>query len=221
MADVYQATQEQQAAPAPKASSPMSHIHDIVNAHGVESLLSSFTSFPAKVCFETQDDNEQVVLFMRQHPVVNVPWIVLTILMLVVPSVFSFFPPYMMMPGTYQFIVTSGWYLFVFGYVLAKFMGWFFNIYIVTNERVVDVDFSNIFYRRISTARLEEIQDVNVTSAGAFETFFGYGQIAIQTAAEVPEFEFESVPHPDVVGKVLNELVDIEHGEGEKGVSNV
>ncbi len=218
MAEVFSAGQQQTGTES-KQPAPMAHIHDIMRVHGVESLLSSFSSFPQKVCFETQDDNEQVVLFMRQHPVVNVPWIVLTILMLVIPSVFSFFPPYAISPGTYQFIITVGWYLFVFGYALAKFMGWFFNIYIVTNERVVDVDFSNIFYRRISTARLEEIQDVNVTSAGAIETFFGYGQITIQTAAEIPEFEFEAVPHPDVVGKVLNELIDIEHGEEAKGVA--
>ena len=220
MADVY-STGQQPAKTIPPASSPLDHVREMMGTRGIESLLSSFSSFPQKVCFETQDENEQVILFLRQHPIVNVPWVLLTIVLLVLPSLFVFFPPYASLPGTYQFIVSLGWYLFVFGYVLAKFMSWFFNIYIVTSERVVDVDFSNIFYRRISTARLEEIQDVNVTSAGAFETFFGYGQITIQTAAEVPEFEFESVPHPDVVGKVLNELVDIEHGEGEKGAPNV
>ena len=199
------------------APSPLQHIRDMMGAKGGESLLSSFSSFPTKVCFETQDENEQVILFLRQHPIVNVPWILLDIILLVIPPLFSFFPPYAMLPGTYQFVITMGWYLFVAGYTLAKFMGWFFNIYIITSERVVDVDFTDIFYRHISTARLDEIQDVTVVSSGAGETFFGYGSITIQTAAEIPEFAFESIPHPDVVGKTLNELIDLEHAEEQKG----
>ena len=123
--------------------------------------------------------------------------------MLTLPSIFAFFPPYAGLPAGYQFVITTGWYMFVMGFALAKFMGWFFNIYIVTDERIVDVDFLNIFFRRISTAKIEEIQDVSVTSSGAMETFFGYGNVFIQTAAEVSQFEFLAVPRPDVVGKIL------------------
>jgi hypothetical protein len=96
-------------------------------------------------------------------------------------------------------------------------MGWFFNIYILTDERIVDVDFKNIFFRRISTAKIEEIQDVNIQSSGSFETFFGYGSLFIQTAAEVSEFDFLYVPNPDKVGKILNQLIDLEEQEKIEG----
>ena len=35
---------------------------------------------------------------------------------------------------------------------------------------------------------------------------FNYGDVLIQTAAEIPEVEFEAVPMPDLVAKVLREL---------------
>ena len=105
----------------------------------------------------------------------------------------------------------------MFGYTLAKFMGWFFNIYILTDERVVDVDFANIFFRKISTAKIDEIQDVNIQSSGALETFFGYGSVFIQTAAEVSQFEFLAVPNPDKVGKIINQLIDLEEQEKLEG----
>ncbi|MFH1244176.1 MAG: hypothetical protein V1487_01170 [bacterium] len=189
----------------------------IVQLQGARHLFTSFATFPPSVCFETQDDGENVVVFLRQHPIVNLPWIVGSLLMLTLPSVFGFFPPYANLPLAYQFVVSMGWYLFVTGFILAKFMGWFFNIYLITDERIVDVDFLNIFFRRISTAKIEEIQDVNVTSSGAMETFFGYGNVFIQTAAEVSQFEFLAVPKPDLVGKIINRMIDLEEQEKIEG----
>lgn len=188
-----------------------------IEVTGARHLFTSFATFPPSICFETQDEGESVVLFLRQHPIVNLGWLAVTFFMLTLPSIFVFFPPYANLPTGYQFIITTGWYMFVMGFALAKFMGWFFNIYIVTDERIVDVDFLNIFFRRVSTAKIEEIQDVSVTSSGAMETFFGYGNVFIQTAAEVSQFEFLAVPKPDVVGKILNRMVDLEEQEKIEG----
>lgn len=195
----------------------LKQLKELVGKRGSDSLLTSFATFPTRVCFETQDDGEGVVLFLRQHPVVMLSWVMISVFLFTIPSIFSFFPPYLALPLTYQLVLTMGWYLFVFGYALAKFMGWFFNIYIVTDERIVDVDFANIFFRKVSTAKIEEIQDVNIVASGAFETFFGYGSVRIQTAAEIPEFEFLAVPKPDQVGKILNQLIDNEEQEKMEG----
>ncbi len=195
----------------------ITELRKVVDVMGARHLFTSFATFPPSICFETQDEGESVVVFLRQHPIVNLTWVMAVLLMLAIPSVFVFFPPFANLPTGYQFIVTTGWYMFVMGYALAKFMGWFFNIYIITDERIVDVDFLNIFFRRISTTKIEEIQDVSVTSSGAMETFFGYGNVFIQTAAEVSQFEFLAVPRPDVVGKILNRMVDMEEQEKIEG----
>ncbi len=216
MPDVYVAKKSDPAKTShgPHERKSVKQLKEMVGRMGGDSLFTSFASFPTHICFESQEDEEAIVLFMRQHFIVNLPWIVMAIFMLTLPSVFAFFPPYAALPTGMQFVVTLGWYLFVAGYTLAKLMGWFFNIYIVTDERIVDVDFHNIFFRKISTAKIEEIQDVNVQSSGAFETFFGYGSVFIQTAAEVSQFEFVAIPYPDRVGKILNQLID--HEEQEK-----
>lgn len=216
MPDVYVANKTHQHKSAEKKGERKSvtQLKAMVGRLGGESLFTSFSSFPTSICFNTQEDDEAIVLFMRQHFLVNLPWIVTSVFMLTLPSVFVFFPPYASLSAGLQFVVSMGWYLFVAGYTLAKLMGWFFNIYIVTDERIVDVDFKNIFYRKISTAKIEEIQDINVQSSGSFETLFGYGSVFIQTAAEIPEFEFVAIPYPDRVGKILNQMID--HEEQEK-----
>jgi len=217
MEEIYSAQKKVTEAVKEKVSLSMNAIHKQIGKTGMDNLITSFATFPKKVSFETQSDDEEVILFLRQHPIVNVKWILIVIFMLVLPSVFSFFPPYSNLPINFQFVITLGWYMFVFGYAFAKFMGWFFNIYILTDERIVDVDFKNIFFRNIATAKIEEIQDVSIQSSGSFETFFGYGSVFIQTAAEVAVFEFLSVPNPDKVGKIINQLIDMEEQEKLEG----
>ncbi len=221
MAEIFKSGHGHVAKPAPtqgkKERLSVTQIKEIVGKRGHESLFTSFSTFPTRICFETQEDDEAVVLFLRQHPIVMVPWLLLSLFMLTLPSVFIFFPPFAALPVSYQFVISLGWYLFVFGYALAKFMGWFFNIYIVTDERIVDVDFVNIFFRKISTAKIDEIQDVNVTSSGSLETLLGYGSVFIQTSAAVPEFEFVAIPKPDEVGKILNQMIDQEEQEKIEG----
>jgi membrane protein YdbS with pleckstrin-like domain len=218
MAEIYTTKDKvKQAVNQVKERLSVEKIRSIVGKQGSDSLLTSYATFPAKVCFETQDEEETVILFLRQHPIVMIKSAIIAVFLLTIPSIFVFFPPYLSLPGTYQIIVTLGWYLFVLGYALAKFMGWFYNIYIVTDERVVDVDFVNVLFRKVSIAKIEEIQDVNITASGALETFFGYGSVFIQTAAEVPEFDFLAVPKPDQVGKILNQLIDQEEQEKIEG----
>lgn len=188
-----------------------------VGRMGNDSVLTSFASFPNKICFETQEKGEVVVLFMRQHLIVNLPWVVMTVFLLTLPPLLSYFPPYAMMPINYQWIMSLIFYLFVMGVSLSKFMAWFFNIYIVTDERIIDVDFVNIFYRVMSTAKIEEIQDLSIIQSGVWETFYNYGKVEVQTAAEVTQFEFGRVPHPDKVGTLLNQMIDMEEQEKLEG----
>lgn len=173
--------------------------------------LTSFAVSPPDIKFETQEEAEEVILFMRQHFIVNFGWIVLVFTLILAPSVLlpvfiNLLPSPLVIPPNYLFVGTVFWYVVTFGFALAKFLGWYFNIYIVTNERVVDIDFVNLLYKQFSEARLDKIQDVSYTTGGIFATVFNYGDVHIQTAAEVPEFEFLAVPFPERVVQTIGEL---------------
>jgi len=95
----------------------------------------------------------------------------------------------------------------VIGFALETFLNWFFNCNIITDERVIDVDFSSLIYKNISAAKLENIEDITATTGGAMRSMFDFGTIKIQTAAAVTEFDFEDVPHPAKITTLLNELL--------------
>ena len=169
-------------------------------------LLSAFNYYPEKVNFETQDEEEEIVLLLRQHPIVNVRWILITIIGIFAPLILSSFPILDFLPRSYQFIAVLGWYLLVSAYILESFLFWYFNVYIVTTERIVDIDFFNLIYKRVSDADLTKIQDVTYSMGGVIRTLLNYGDLNIQTAGEMPNFDFLAVPQPDRVAKILQDL---------------
>jgi len=168
--------------------------------------ISSFCYYPTHVNFIGADKEEKIVLLLRRHPITNVKWIVVAILMLLAPLVFSFAPFLVNLTIGIQISLLLFWYLVTFAFIFEEFLSWFFNVYIVTDERVFDVDFHNLVYREITDANLDQIQDVTVRVGGVLRTLFDYGDILIQTASELPQVEFEAVPYPDRIAEVLREL---------------
>lgn len=179
--------------------------------------LAAFVALPAKVKFETQDKEEKIILLLRRHWVTNVPWILLVLLMLVVPLGTRFFPLFNFIPQRFFFIFIAMWYLFTLAFFFEKFLAWFFNLYFITDERIIDVDFVSLIYREISEAKIENIQDVSYRTGGLLKSIFDYGDLYIQTAGEVPRIEFEAVPKPDKVVKVLDQLIVQEEQEKIEG----
>lgn len=168
--------------------------------------LSPFGFLPKDVDFETRNKEEKVVLLLRRHPIVNLRWILITVLMLLSPLVLSYFPILDFLPPNFKFVSVLGWYLITFAFAFESFLSWFFDVNIVTDERIVDIDFHSLIYKVVSETDLDKIQDVSFRVGSVVRTLFDYGDVFIQTASGFQNFEFLSVPHPDRVVKVLQEL---------------
>jgi uncharacterized membrane protein YdbT with pleckstrin-like domain len=178
--------------------------------------LSSFWYMPKNIDFETKDQREEVVLLLRRHPITNIGWIIIFVLMLFAPAVLGSFPILGFMPDRFQFMAVVAWYLITTAYFLENFLDWFFNVNIITDERVMDFDFSNLIYKQVSDAKLDKIQDISYKMGGAVRTIFNYGDVVIQTASEIPNFEFEAVPRPDKVVEIMQYLISKEENENLK-----
>ena len=174
--------------------------------------LTCFAVNPKGVRFETQQEEEEVILFLRQHIITNIFWVLAAIVMILAPTVVL---PFLLrflrlpinLPPGYFVIGTLFWYVVTFGFILGNFLRWFFNIYIVTNQRVVDIDFVHLLYKEFSEARIDKIQDLTYRSGGVFAAFFNFGDVYVQTAGELPNFEFGSVPRPERVVETIALLI--------------
>src|SRR3989344_1509584 len=109
---------------APQKAKPHRHPHKHPHEHSKMRPLTSFAVNPDGIRFETQEAQEQVILFLRQHFIVNVPWIFVAGILILAPS---FLLPLILQniplaaPGGYIVVVTLFWYLATSGFVLASF----------------------------------------------------------------------------------------------------
>ncbi len=201
--------------PAPQH--PHSHPH---HHGGMRSKIYGWTSFalhPKDVRFETQEESEEIILFLRQHIILLLPSVLLCGLLLFVPPVlfpmiFQSLSQTIGLPLGYMVVGSAFWYVAVFGIFLMNFIHWFFNIFIVTNQRIIDIDFVHLLYKEFSEAKIERIQDISFQTKGIVATMFDYGDVLIQTAGEHPNFIFQSVPKP---GKVVDVVSDLSKHKGE------
>ena len=169
--------------------------------------FSAFCLYPEDVDFETREDEEKIILLLRAHPITNVRWILITILMLFVPGVAGALGILGTLPAGLDLVITLAWYLATMAFAFESFLSWYFNVYFVTTLRVIDVDFYNLIYKQISDANIDKIQDVSYNMGGVARTFFNFGNVFIQTAADVQEFNFLAIPNPDKVAKIIEDMI--------------
>lgn len=174
--------------------------------------LSAFIAYPESIRFDTQEEREQIVLFLRKHWITNIPWLLVTFFLVLVPSLF--FPIVIvrgflsLVPANFMLVFSFFWYLAAFGFALVNFITWYFNVYIVTNERIIDVDFYQLLYKEMSAARIARVQDLTYKLGGVIRALFDYGDVFIQTAGTELNFDFEAVPHPEQVVRIISELTE-------------
>lgn len=198
--------------------SPKEYSAVLRGEHARGNALSAYCPLPAGIEFETQHEKEKILMVLRQHPVVNLRWLAVTAALLLGPLLISpIFPFFRFLPERFVFFLNLGWLMLVLAYVIESFLGWYYNLYIITDERLIDVDFYSLIYKSVSETKLDKIEDVTATTAGVLGAMFDYGSITIQTAAEQREFELGSVPHPAKVTKFLNELMLEEEREKAEG----
>ena len=117
-------------------------------------FLTAFAIRPPTLRYEAQEKEEKIVLFLRRHFFTNVGWIIITFCLALVPffafGLFSFG----FVPLSYRFLGVLGWYMVIFAYAFERFLSWFFNVNIVTDQRIIDVNFPSILYKDISECKI-------------------------------------------------------------------
>ncbi len=177
-------------------------------------IFSSFCKDPKGVTFQTQKHDEVIILFLRSHFLTNLYWIVISLILTFIPviivafsSVFGIQILSSPLASHFTTIYVLFYYLIVFSFIFINFLHWFYNVFIVTSERVVDIDYSDIVIHNIAVTKLSHIQDVNYTQSGFIPTLFNYGNLFVQTAGTEINFEAIAIPKPREATHIIGDLI--------------
>lgn len=167
--------------------------------------LHSFCERP-NIRFQTQLDGETPILVLRAHPITQAGWIFTALALSVLPLFFAPFLSEVLAPLQSLFIIFF-WYAFVFSYTILNIFNWVYNVGIVTNKRLIDIDYNGFMYREFSAAGISKVEEVTVKTGGFIPAIFNFGNVFVQTAGEEQNIEYLKVPDPNHAAKIINDLV--------------
>ena len=161
-----------------------------------------------------QERNESTVLFLRRHWIEVVEIIAVTLFMLAVPIIFLFLanrgdvligehPVY----GPLSAVIISIYLFIVLLVTMTQYTDYYLDTWIVTNERIINIEQKGLFSRVVSELHLNQVQDVTSETHGLIATFLSYGNVQIQTAGSIARFNFKQVDNPEDVKRIITKLV--------------
>lgn len=152
--------------------------------------------------FKEQHDGEQVLQVIRRHwfNILIQFFVVIIAALAIFGSWFFIFYLYPSVlgkigPQTISFIETTA-LLFVWFYAFLLWIDYYFDVWIITDERIVNIEQKGLFLRVASDLQFSKIQDVTTDVVGLIPTVLNYGDVYVQTAGEKERFKFRQVPDP-------------------------
>ena len=150
--------------------------------------------------FDGQREGEEVVLVFRRHIIALRKGFYSILIPFVIASL-----PTLIFPGEllYLYIALGG---LVFGMMLFFYhwIGWYFTIFILTNERLRQSTQQGFFGKSVIDLPVSKIQNISYTIPGLSGELFGFGTIVIQTY--VGDLILDLIHQP---GTVYNKLQDV------------
>ncbi len=164
--------------------------------------------------FPSQQDEEKIFLVIHEH------WFHL-FLKVVVWFIFAaallafnrYAPEYLPMlfedtAGSVTRLFTQVYTLFLTLSIFIIWLSYYLNLQVITDRRIVDVHQEGLFSHTVSELHIENIEDVTSDTKGLFGTLFNYGMVYVQTAASIERFEFDNVPNPAAIEKLILDLYE-------------
>lgn len=149
--------------------------------------------------FKDQFDDEEVLMVFRKHPVVMRKGLILAMLG----------PLLGVIPVAIKPTLGFGWFFggmgagILLGLLLffPAWIAWFYSVFIVTDQRFIQITQKGLFHRGVVDIGLNQIQMVNYEIAGLQETLLGFGTIMVQTY--MGDLVIHNVHHPARIQKEM------------------
>lgn len=172
--------------------------------------LNSVIKNPANTSYDGKDHDEEVLLLIRRSIITTFTWLVGGMVYFVTPFVIipiikrTAYDGNALFDNFFILSLIFFWYMSLFGYLLREFLDWYFEVFLVTTKKIIDIDRGAT---NISETLLTNVQDVTSETPSIFAQIFNIGNVKIQTAAETKEFEFGMVDDPSKVRDFISDMV--------------
>lgn len=173
-----------------------------VKKDSAHETFSDLVFKPKSIRFEHQNDDEHLLMLVREHVVVLFSRMFSTLLLAIVPFLLLWVYRFLQSRGIAIFDISTNWwlvavvlwYMLLIVSVFKQFIDWFYNVNIMTTQRFIDLDFKTFSGYHVKETPLMKIQDASDTHGGPWQMIFDMGNLTIYTASDKTTFQLPNVP---------------------------
>lgn len=170
------------------------------------------------------ENEKDIVIYVHRHWAAFLGQFFLSFFLLVIPIVililiYIFNKNYLQgLAMNAIVLIFSVYYLIAITFAFISWVSFYYNVYIVTKDEIIEITQEGFFGRKIAQLSLLRVQDVTSHIKGLLPTFFAYGDVLVETAGEQSEnFLLKDIPNPQEVStQIMNlhgNLVKVEDRE--------
>lgn len=164
------------------------------------------------------DEGEHIVLEVRKHWFSLFSQIFVVTLLAIVPLGvivnLEILPIKLVTSGStfaLSLFLYFGWLLVLWLYSFYVWTDYFLDIWIITNKKILAVEQTGFFGRKVSTMAHIKVQNVATEAHGMIATLMGFGRLQVETAGHDQDFIMDYVANPDETRHKISEVLSKYH----------
>ncbi len=159
--------------------------------------------------FCIQKEGEHVKKVLRKALIVELPWLITVTGIFVLLILFQISLSTVAIEKNFLGLLTfvsMNLTIFLGLYTFNRLLNWFYSVNIITDQRLLDFEFSDIGGKNIVECELADIQSITVQNQGLLSFLFRLSTIKILTSGDNPNVDFEFIEHPTKVQNLVSDL---------------
>jgi Bacterial PH domain len=174
--------------------------------------------------FELEPD-EKIICSVRSHIIILflelLPYVLLAFVPLIVPVLLhaplvgtpieALFKNTIVDTAHITQVLTALYLLCIWIAVFSTITRFYLTVWILTTLRIVDIEQSGFFERKVSSFLLSRVQDITTNINGALATLVGFGTLEVETAGHNEKFVMSGIVNPDEVRDIIMREVALLH----------
>lgn len=147
-------------------------------------------------------ENERTIALYRQSEAILIKSVFIVFLLI-------YFPWYFLLKydlaGMYTRLLFF-WTLLVLIYSINKYILWLINCYIITNQRLIIINYKSLFNKTVLETRIKGILNVGFSTKGIMSALFVFGDVKAQAQGLAEPLVLKNVGKPSQVKDFLLNL---------------
>ena len=89
------------------------------------------------------------------------------------------------------------WTIIVLIYAVNKYVLWLINVYIITNKRLIAVNYKSLVHKQVLETPFERIHNISYETKGFWRSLLQVGSVIVQIASLQRPLVLKNLKHPD------------------------